>query len=518
MNSPAALRTILLLCLAPPAFFWNASCNRFATNSLDQAAARTAEPEAVSGIQTPQGFRAVRVAAGINYPSAMTWDAAGRLYVLESHTVPIPLLKPKILRVEGETLVDVAFDGPDAPSGEQAIGLEFHGGWLYFSHEEKDGTWGISRVKPEGGKVEAVLRGMPGDGDHAINYLAFDKPGNLYFGLGSATNSGVISSHDPVNAKWLKKRPAVRDIPCRELHLKGTTFTDKNELTEDPEDQMVTGAFAAYGNPSPAVIPGEIPCSGAVFRLRQGPQGIEAKPELLAWGFRNPVALAFDRQGKLLIGMQGADIRGTRPVQDDPDAIYRLHEGGWYGWPDYSAALLPMTDPRYRAPAQYFAEGQDRLEPLIDLAASQLKAPDRSWLVTTTDPHAAICGMTVVPSGRGPLARWAGRLLVSEMGDFRPTTDPEHPDVRAGFQVEAVDLATGKREVFVRNRGKNPGQPAQPASALDLENGLERPVDVKVGPDGAVYVLDFGVFEATAKAAKILPKTGKVFKIVPAAR
>lgn len=119
--------------------------------------------------------------------------------------------------------------------------------------------------------------------------------------------------------------------------------------------------------------------------------------------------------------------------------------------------------------------------------------------------------MTVVPPGK--LGRWAGKLLVSEMGDFRPSTDPEHPNVRAGFQVEAVDLKTGKREVFVRNRGT--GSP-QPASALDLENGLERPVDVKVGPDGAVYVLDFGVFEATADAAKILPKTGKVFKIVPA--
>jgi hypothetical protein len=119
--------------------------------------------------------------------------------------------------------------------------------------------------------------------------------------------------------------------------------------------------------------------------------------------------------------------------------------------------------------------------------------------------------MAVVPR-RGPFARWAGKLLLPEMGDFRPTTDPVNPDVRAGFQVEAIDLATGKRETFARNRGDGP---PQPASTLDLETAFERPVDVKIGPDGLVYVLDFGVFQPTAEAARVLPKTGRVFRIEP---
>jgi glucose/arabinose dehydrogenase len=95
------------------------------------------------------------------------------------------------------------------------------------------------------------------------------------------------------------------------------------------------------------------------------------------------------------------------------------------------------------------------------------------------------------------------------MGDFRPVTDPVRPDERAGFDVVAIDLGSGRLESFVRNRGD--GDP-QPASALDFENGLERPVDVKVGPDGFVYVLDFGVFEG---GARVLPKTGKVFRVEP---
>lgn len=485
-------------------------CGQIAYKAVDQAAPRSTEHEGAGAIQVPAGFRAVRVVEGLNYPSSIAWDDQGRLYILESHMVPVPVLKPRILRVDaGGKLEELALEGDQAPSGDAAIGLTFHDGWLYLSHQEKDGSWGISRLRPQGGAVESVLRGLPGSGDHNINYLEFDRDGDLYFGLGSATNSGVVSSHDPVNHKWLAERPAMHDIPCRDLALRGLAFTEDNALTEAADDRATTGAYAAYGQPIPRRVAGASLCTSALYRLPAGAQ----EPEVVAWGFRNPVALAFAADGGLLIGMHGADVRSTRPVLDDPDAIYRLREGAWYGWPDYSAALVPLTDPRYRSPAKYFGEGMDKLEPVIDLAASGLRPPDPSWLVAATDPHAALGGMTVVPES-GPFRQWAGQLLISEMGDFRPTTDAVHPDVHAGFQVEAVDLRSGQRTVFARNRGTGP---ALPASRLDLEDGFERPVDVKVGPDGLVYVLDFGVFEPTAKAAQVLPKTGKVFRIEPLA-
>ena len=41
-------------------------------------------------------------------------------------------------------------------------------------------------------------------------------------------------------------------------------------------------------------------------------------------------------------------------------------------------------------------------------------------------------------------------------------------------------------------------------------------MDVKVGPDGLVYVLDFGVFNPTEKVMKVFPKTGRVYRIEPA--
>lgn len=471
--------------------------------AADQASVYKTEHRLVASIQVPSGFRAVLVVEGLNYPSSMTWDGSGRLYVLESHTVAIPTLDAKVMRVgAGGELQKVDLHGPGAPTGHQAIGMEFHGGWIYISHEEADGRWGVTRFRPETGEAEPVLRGLRGDGDHNVNYLVFDHAGSMYFGVGSSTNSGVVASNDPVNQKWLEKRPQMHDVPCRDLTLTGQTFVDEKGVT--------TGAYQAHGKSDAKRVAGEPLCTGAIYELPPG----SSTPRLVAWGFRNPVALAIDPKGTVLVGMHGADVRGTRPVLDDPDAIYRVRPGAWYGWPDYSAELLPFTDPKYRPPEKFLAKGHTGIEFLIDHAASGLRPPDRTLLVATTEPHAALGGMTVVPP-RGPFAKWAGQLLISEMGDFKPTTDAVHPDVRAGFQVESVDLSTGRRQVFARNRGAGP---AQPASRIDLEEGFERPVDVKIGPDGLVYVLDFGVFNPSEKTVKVFPKTGRVYRVEPVPR
>jgi glucose/arabinose dehydrogenase len=433
---------------------------QIAWQAADQAGRYSAKRVVAGDITVPDGYRAVRVVNGLNFPSAFTWDSSGTLYILESHTVPVPTLKPKIVRVRRDGHIDrVSLTGADAPSGDTAIGLTFHDGWLYLSHEQKDGTFNISRVRPDGGAVEAVVRSVPVTGDHDVNHLLFDKDGAMYYGVGSATNSGVVSADDPVNQKWLKQHPDAHDLPCRELVLAGTT-----------------GAFQALNHSGARTIPATEPCTSSIYRLRAG-----GKPELVAWGFRNPVALAFDRDGGLVVGMQGADMRSSRPIKDDPDSVLRVREGVWYGWPDYSAALQPLPNP------------------VIDRASSNLASPDIGLLVAATEPHAAISGMTSMADGA---------LLLAEMGDFKPMTDPDKSE-RAGFQVERID-AGGAIAPYLRNR--NQGD-AQPASTLDLRNGFERPVDVRIGPDGNIYVLDFGAFVTTGGEPKAFPKTGKLFVI-----
>jgi glucose/arabinose dehydrogenase len=495
-----------------------AGCGSISVENADQASLRRATEEPTASIQAPAGFRVVRVAEGLNYPSAMDWDDQGRLYVLQSHSVPLPLTGVKIVRFESlggdpaREPIELELKGPGAPTGKVAVGLVFHEGYFYLSHEEKDGSWGVSRFHPESGETEAVLRGLPTRGDHWVNHLVFDRAGTLYFGIGSATNSGVVSSHDPVNGKWLSVRPDARDIPCRDLALTATSFTEDNKLTNEGGDRATTGGFQAYGQSGATKVAGEALCTSAVYKMAPG----AGRAEVTAWGFRNPVGLAVADDGAIYVGAQGADVRGSRPVLNDADAVYRLKDGGWYGWPDFGGDLKPYSDPRYAVAAEHSSAGVAGPTPLIDLARSGLEPPDPHLLVYATEPHAAICGMTVVPS-QGPFKAWAGQILVSEMGDFRPTTDAITPDARAGFHVEVVDPKTGQASIFVRNATAAGDGSSQPASALDIDDGLERPVDVRVGPDGLIYVLDFGVWVPTEEAGKVFPKTGKVFRVEPVA-
>ena len=275
------------------------------TRAADQAASYKAQIAPADAILVPDGYRAVQVVEGLNFPSSMAWDDAGRLYVLESHSVAVPTLKPKILRVAGSELEEVRFEGDAAPTGETAVGLAFRDGWLYLSHEEKDGTWGISRLRPTGGAVEAVVRGMPGDGDHWVNYLAFDREGSLYFGVGSATNSGVVSSQDPVNQKWLKKRPKSRDIACRDVVLTGKTFTDDNALTDGEGDKATTGAYQPYGESAAKQIAGRDP----VHRRDLPPEGGIREPRARRLGVPQPRGAGLRRARHAPRG----DARGGHP-------------------------------------------------------------------------------------------------------------------------------------------------------------------------------------------------------------
>ena len=116
---------LLLILLAVVAIFLN-SCTtlgQLAWQAADQAGRYSTKRVVVDDITVPAGFRAVRIVNGLNFPSAFTWDAAGNLYILESHTVPAPMLKPKIVRVSRDGRIDrVQLTGADAPDGETAIG------------------------------------------------------------------------------------------------------------------------------------------------------------------------------------------------------------------------------------------------------------------------------------------------------------------------------------------------------------------------------------------------------------
>ena len=74
-------------------------------------------------------------------------------------------------------------------------------------------------------------------------------------------------------------------------------------------------------------------------------------------------------------------------------------------------------------------------------------------------------------------------------GDKLPVTGP--PGARAGRCVARLDLASGKKEML-------------------LGYEFHRPIDVRYGPDGCLYVLDFGHYEMVSTTdLKVTQATGE---------
>jgi glucose/arabinose dehydrogenase len=112
-------------------------------------------------------------------------------------------------------------------------------------------------------------------------------------------------------------------------------------------------------------------------------------------------------------------------------------------------------------------------------------------LHAATKPHAAICALAVESNGG---------VLVAEMDDFKPPKTTPAPATRSSASTPPAALAP-----YLRNRGTGD---AHPASTLDLRNGFERPIDIRIGPDGLIYVHDYGAFNISGAEPKAFPKTG----------
>jgi sugar lactone lactonase YvrE len=78
-----------------------------------------------------------------------------------------------------------------------------------------------------------------------------------------------------------------------------------------------------------------------------------------------------------------------------------------------------------------------------------------------------------------------------------------------GYRVVRVDPDTRQVREFVFNPSM------LPASRTGHAMALERPVDVKFGPDGALYILDFGEMTLRGSEERVTKRTGRIYRLAP---
>ncbi len=191
---------------------------------------------------------------------------------------------------------------------------------------------------------------------------------------------------------------------------------------------------------------GPIRVAGEAEIMRMNPDG--SNREVFATGFRNPYDLTFSPSGDLFTADNNPD-RFDKTLRYLPsEELDHVRQGQFYGFPK----VFGQPDP-----------GDKSTAPITDFY-----------------PSVASSGLVYYAAKQFP-AHYQNGVFVAQWGSIAQPVEAR--DIRNGFMVVYVPLRptsdgtfTGDWEVF---------------AMFNQEQGEYRPVDVTVGPDGALYVLEY---------------------------
>jgi glucose/arabinose dehydrogenase len=555
-------------------------------NPLCPAETANFDPGNGGDIHLPPGFTVSVFAKGLNMPTGIAFLGNSnnfQVYVLESgHGLPSNCneqgswpggvfdpanpFTPDILvfdqngkKIAGPLGKPTSGGGgfqPAGPAVDIAFERDFQGGRL-FATDSNQATHGggqnsssrIVIVDPQSGTVTPFITGLP-TGDHPTEQLAF-KDGWIYWSQGSTTNSGVVG----LDNNGGKNQP---DIPCQDITLSQNVFPSSLSPFVATSGYMPFGV-QAKGATVPAFMNTQDPtksrqgvCDGATLRARlHDPSTIEP----VGWGHRNGYAIRFAPVGhplfgRLLVGEDGADERGSRPSHGAPEVLsidFQNPDGTpvYHGWPDRygflaasQAVFNPIggasddlcvfdasNPPSFCTPASLadILKFDVPIAKVLEFPPAPIVAP-----LAIEAADSSFTGIDFAPDSfvGGPVLR--GAALYSLEGDFGfspPNSVAPAPEV--GHEVKVINFnqqPTGPLQLSFQNFAFNTtGEQAFVSGAA----GFNRPTNVRFGPDGCAYVVDYGAvrdpgggpggptrFVNPADAPLVqIPGTGVIFKI-----
>ena len=484
---------------------------------------RKADP---SALVVPPGYKVEVWAKDLTYITDLTFGPDGTAYVSEAggHTFGTDPAKAPPAQVlqrmpDGSWKVIFANNVPikaireadtNARIPEGIIGpLEGvtynpQNGLLYLAHRSR-----YSVLNPKTGEFKTIIDGLPAWGIFHNSKAIFDPQGRLVFEVSTQGNSGMVDQ-GMLKALTAYNKRLQHEIPCETVTLTGRNLTAANDFTPEKGDSALTGVYVPFGvvTQPGQTIEGQFICNGAFYRANPDGTNIQR----IAWGFRDPYHYAYSPSGRLIASDNSGEAIAPRRVFNDWERFWEVKDGLWYGWPDYFSGL-PITDERFYKPNDPNYKGKPQPHEFALTAETRARLlkgePLPPQPLARVVPHSGAQGFAF---GR---PEWGmdpeNEVILAEFGTLQlfTTKGPNPP----GFMLSIVNLETGERRPFIYNQGKR-----EPASASKETNpkggGFERPLRPVWGPDGALYLVDFGRLDSFPhKGRAAFPNTGVIWRI-----
>jgi glucose/arabinose dehydrogenase len=532
-------------------------------------------------ITVPPGYQVSVFKSGLNFPTGIAFlgDADHfEVYVLESgHGLPSicneqgsfgsgefdptnPFTPDVLVFDQDGNKIRGPLAKPTASGGLQSAGpavdLAFEqglkGGRLFGTDSNQathasgqNNSSRIVTIDPDSGDVTAFITNLP-TGDHPSEQLAF-RDGWIYWSQGSTTNSGVVGLDNGGGTNQ-------QDIPCRDITLSDNLFDSGNGVK--------TSGYSPFGTQRPGAVVKAFEsashngvCDGAILRARLHADHPENTIEPYSWGYRNGYAIRFSPRnhalgGELLVGEDGADERGARPSNNAPDNIQlarKSDDGGpdYHGWPD-QYGFLPSSQAVYNpvggpgddlcvpdptnlpstctpdSLAQILSEDV----PIMDVLAAPPQ--DITSPIATEAADSSFTGIEFVPDSfvRSPVE--PGAVLYALEGDFGfsvpNATDPAH---EIGHEIKLINFSKPGQPLTLQISDFAHNNTFDQAFVSGI-HGWNRPTNVRMGPDGCAWVVDYGAvrdfgqggadskFVGAGNGPLVqIPGTGVIFRICP---
>jgi glucose/arabinose dehydrogenase/type 1 glutamine amidotransferase len=362
-------------------------------------------------------------------------------------------------------------------------------GWLYvyYTTETPDGVVNrVSRFTMEGDVIgpatETQIIDIPVFGlNHQGGALTFDSQGNLYIGPGDDTTPFESSGYTPIDEVNTPNTFDAQRTSGNTNDLRGSV------LRISPNDD---GSY-------------DIP-EGNLFTEENGYGDVDeslVKKEIYGMGFRNPFTIKVDPETDVpYVGDYGPDNGSWNAERGPPGQteFERADEPGFYGWPYFKGHNIPYRHYDFdTGESGRIFDPENPINDSVNNTGLQELPPAKSSMITNPYSWGSLLSNPPEWDEYMPYDS-AEEVPFPQVTGGAPTQGPVYR-YRDGFKSTTALHPSYDGKVLIMEYGGNwmkyvtlddNGEPLEVDPFLPDTN-LDTPIDMTVGPDGALYLIEF---------------------------